>query len=42
MAICIINIYTKYVQNYIKLLSYDIYIYIYIYIVVGVLTMYDA
>ena len=40
MAICIINIYTKYVQNYIKLLSYDIYIYIYI--VVGVLTMHDA
>ena len=40
MASCIINIYTKYVQNYIKLLSYDIYIYIYI--VVGVLTMHDA
>ena len=29
-------------QNYIKWLSYEIYIYIYIYIVVGVLTMYDA
>ena len=40
MANCIINIYTKYVQNYIKWLSYEIYIYIYI--VVGVLTMYDA
>ena len=40
MTNCIINIYTKYVQNYIKLLSYEIYIYIYI--VVGVLTMHDA
>ena len=54
MAICIIYIYiyihthTNYVQNYIKWLSYEIYIHthththIYIYIVVGVLTMYDA
>ena len=42
MAICIINIYLVYVQNYIEWLSYEIYIYIYIYIVVGVLTMYDA
>ena len=42
MTNCIIYIHTQanYVQNYIKWLSYEIYIYIYI--VVGVLTMYVA